>query len=253
MRWLLAAGLMGVGVAAAAAPALDVIGCMRANLPDAVRVQAVEVTSYDRTGQPRTLRGRIFGARAQDRAQVMARVEFPGDLAGAAFLVRDGASAAETYMYLPATNRVKRIAGTMMAGKLWGTDFSYNEFRQVTTAFAGGATVADGTVEHAGRSAHRLLLTPAAGESPYDSIEVLVDAQTCVPLRAEFRAGAQARKLFTAEVAELRQAGKHWYAADMTLRDLAAGTRTRLRVLGVSPAEALSASYFHPQQFYNAR
>ena len=243
------------GAAGAQTAALDdVLSCMSANVPQAARVQAIEVTSYDRAGQGRMLRGRVFGSRANDRAQVMARVEAPGDLAGAAFLVREGSSAAEMYTYLPSVNRVKRIAANTMNGRLWGTDFSYNEFRQVATAFGGGATTLEGATDVGGRPAHRLKLVPGAGDGqPYASIEILVDRQTCVPLRAEFRDATRARKVLVAEPAQLQRAGSHWYAGEMTLSDLVAGTRTHLKVIGVAAASALSASYFHPQQFYSAR
>jgi hypothetical protein len=255
MRSLLVAGILLAAVeAGATSPAADVEACMRANMPSSVRVQAVEVTSYDRAGEARVLRGRIFGTRADERSQVMARVEFPGDLAGAAFLVRDGADAAAMYMYLPSVNRVKRLAGPVMTGKLWGTDFSYNEFRQITAAFAGGAAVHEGMAQLGGRPVHRLKLTPGPAEQqPYSAIDVLVDQQTCVPLRAEFRAGERVRKVFTVSPADLRQAGSHWYAGQMDLRDMGAGTHTQLRVLGIAVGVALSASYFHPQQFHSVR
>jgi len=101
---------------------------------------------------------------------------------------------------------------------------------------------------------HVLRLTPEAGAGEsYDSIGVLVDQKTCVPLKAEFRQAATVRKLMTVPAEALRQAGSQWYPAELTLRDLVEGTRTRLRVTGVSAGARLSASYFHPQQFYSVR
>jgi len=256
-RFLLAAGLLAswtAGAAGAAPPAAGVVECMNANLPQAVRVQAVEITTWDRAGQERVLKGRMFGTRDHDRARVMARVEYPGDLAGTAFLLREATSSTEMYVYLPAVNRVKRIAGAAMTGKLWGTDFSYNEFQRVSNAFAGGAIQLAGAQALEGRAVHELLLLPPSSEGePYDSIRVLVDRQTCVPLQAEFRKAGAVRKRLTAPAAALRQAGSHWYASELTLQDLVEGTRTRLRVVGVSAAGKLSASYFHPQQFHSAR
>lgn len=253
-RLLLAVVLLGPCVAAAAVPpAATLTQCMVANLPKAVRIQAVEMTSWDRSGQERVMKGRIFGTRDQERTRVMARVDYPNDLAGTAFLLREAKSATEMYVYLPTVNRVKRIAGAAMTGKLWGTDFSYNEFRRVANAFDGGAIQLAGVTRLEDRAVHEVLLAPPAGEGePYDSIRVLVDQQTCVPLQAEFRKGGAVRKVMTAPPAALRQLGSQWYAAELTLKDLVEGTRTRLRVLGVSPAGKLSASYFHPQQFHSA-
>lgn len=251
MRQLVAGALswLAAGIAAAA-PAHD---CLDRNLPGTLRVQEVEMTTWDRAGQERVMRGRIFGSREKAQARIMARVDFPGDLAGAAFLVREAQPAAEFYVYLPSVNRVKRLAGSSMNGKLWGTDFSYSEFRRVAGAFGSGQLRRAGTAQHDGRAVHDLELAPGQDDPDYDSIRVLADQQTCVPLRAEFRRSGQVRKLLTAPAAGLRQAGSHWYPAELTLHDRQLGTRTRLRVLALTAGVRLSASTFHPQQFHSVR
>lgn len=158
-------------------------------------------------------------------ARVMAQVEFPSDL-----------------------------AGSTMNGKLWGTDFSYNEFRRVANAFAGGTVELGAVTTLDGRPVQAITLVPPPGKSePYDSIRILVDQQTCVPPQAEFRRGATVHKLMTAPAASLRQAGSQWYSGELTLRDVVEGTRTRLRVMKVTAGARLSGSYFHPQQFYSVR
>jgi hypothetical protein len=251
MFWVILA--VRAGTAVAAPQISDVQACMEANLPERVRVQKIEVTSYDRAGQPRVMTGAVVGAREAGRGRVMARVDAPGDLAGTAFLVRE-ASTPEMYLYLPGVNRVKRIAGAMTAGKLWGTDFTFGEFREVSNAFAGGSASLEGADQFDGRPVHVMTLLPRPGEeSAYDSTRVLVDQKTCVTLKAEFRRAGRVRKQLSAPAAKLRKVGEHWYAAELELRDLVFQTRTRLRVLEVSTPKKLSANYFHPQQFYSAR
>ena len=252
--WMLLWVLPNLALAAPAAAPDPLVQCMSDNLPQSLRVQDVELTTWDRAGQERQMKGRIFGARGDDRGgRLMARVEHPGDLAGTAFLLREAASGAtEMYVYLPATNRVKRLTGSNMNGKLWGTDFSYNEFRRITSAFVGGRVESRAAAQHEGRPVHELTLTPPPAErEPYDQIRVLVDSQSCVPLQAEFRKGPRVRKVLTVPAASLRQAGKHWYAGELQLRDVLEGTRTRLRVLGVTADARPSKSHFHPQQFYS--
>ena len=141
-----------------------------------------------------------------------------------------------------------------MNGKLWGTDFSYSEFRRVAGAFADGTATPAGETAIEGRPAQILRLSPPAGDSePYDAIRVTVDRRTCVPLQAEFLKGAAVKKVMSAPATGLRQYAGQWYASELTLRDVLAGTRTRLRVTRVTPGARLSASYFHPQQFYSVR
>src|ERR1051326_4161390 len=116
---------------AAADPALDkILDCMRANIPPTVRIQTVEVTAFDRTGGQRSMRGRLFGMREDNRVRIMLRIEAPVDLAGASYLVREAAPADEMYLYLPSVNRVRRITGAALDGQLWGTDLSYNDFKR---------------------------------------------------------------------------------------------------------------------------
>lgn len=241
------------GMAVAAPKVADVQACMEANLPDRVRVQKIEVTVYDRVGQSRVMTGAVVGAREAGRGRVMARVDAPGDVAGTAFLVREAATP-EMYLYLPGVNRVKRIAGAMTAGKLWGTDFTFSEFREVSNAFAGGSARLDSEQQFEGRAMHVMTLLPRPGEvSAYDSTRVLVDQKTCVPLKAEFRRAGRVRKLLSAPAAQLRRVGERWYASELELKDLVSQTRTRLRVLEVSMPKKLSANYFDPRQFYSAR
>lgn len=245
--------ILHAGTVAAAPRVVDVQACMEANLPDAVRIQKIEVTVYDRAGQPRVMTGAVVGAREAGRGRVTARIDAPGDLAGTAFLVREAATP-EMYLYLPGVNRVKRIAGAMSSGKLWGTDFTFGEFREVSNAFAGGAATLDGAELVDGRPAHVMTLLPRPGEvSPYDSTRLFVDQQSCVALKAEFRKGPRVRKLLTAPAAQLRRLGARWYSGEVMLQDLVSQTRTRLRVLEVSAPKKLSGSYFHPQQFYSTR
>ena len=251
MRRFLASAVLGLWAGGAAAGVME---CMSANLPRTLRVQSVELTTWDRAGQQRVMKGRIFGSREKERGRLMALVEHPGDLAGAAFLVRESEPAAEFYVYLPSVKRVKRLAGANMTGKLWGTDFSYNEFRRVANAFADGAVREAGGAQHDGRAVHVLDIEPGKSDGEtYDAIRVWVDRQACVPLQAEFRRAGRTFKRMTAPAASLRQAGTQWYVSELTLSDLVEGTRTRLRVVGVSTGTRVSASAFHPQQFYSVR
>src|SRR5919109_475270 len=97
----------------------DITSCMRANIPQTVRIQQVEITSWDRDQGERRLKGKLFGTREKERARVMMRIEAPSDLAGAAFLVRETEKSDETFLYLPAVQKVRRITGGQMDGQLW--------------------------------------------------------------------------------------------------------------------------------------
>ena len=244
---------LGPVSALAADPELDkVLDCMRANIPQTVRIQTVEITAWDRTGGERSLRGKLFGTREGERARIMMRIEAPPDLANAAYLVREGTKSDEMYLYLPAAKKTRRITGASLDGQLWGTDLSYNDVKQIQNAFTGAEAVRDaalGKIED--RDVHVLSFTPRKDDgSRYRSIRTHVDAKTCVALKVEFLEPAGVRKTITVKPADLKQSGPHWYAADAEIRDVKNNTRTRVKVLGVTSGDKLANRYFSPQTFY---
>jgi hypothetical protein len=249
--WRRAAILLMAAPAAAVADAERVMECMRANVPQTVRIQTVEVTAYDRTGGQRQLRGKLYGTREQDRVQTMLRIDAPPDLSGASYLVREGEKSDEMFLYLPAVQRVRRITGAALDGQLWGTDLSYNDLKQLQNAFSGSNVEMEPEAEQAQRPVHILSFTPRADDgSRYKKLRARVDQKTCVSLTVEFHEAAGIRKVLSVNPADLKQSGKHWYASVAEMRDVTSGTRTVVKVLGVSSGDALSRRYFNPQTFY---
>jgi hypothetical protein len=238
---------------AAPDPALEeVTRCMRANIPETVRIQEIEITAWDRVGGERKLKGRLFGTREKNRARVMMRIEGPPDLAGASYLVREADDADEMYLYLPAVQRVRRITGGQMDGQLWGTDLSYNDLKQLQNAFAGSEVKLEAPPEpYEGRPVHALSFTPRPEDgSRYTNVRTLVDRKTCVALKVEFGEPSGVRKVLTVAPADLQQSKQYWYAARAEVRDLKNGTRTRIVVTGVKSGDKLAGRYFSPQSFY---
>ncbi len=244
-------GLLASAGVARADTLESVTECMRANIPRSMMVKDVELTATDRSGGTRQLRGRMYGLREDQRLRTTMKIVAPGDLAGAAYLLRERDGGDEMYMFVPALNKVRRITGAGANGTLWGTDLSYGDVKQINNAFSTGGGKLEGQGEVGGRAVHHLSLTPEAGEgSRFSRVKVWVDRKTCVSLRADFIEGQNVGKRWEADPASLQQAGKHWYAADGMMRDLKEGTQTRLRVLGVSSDVDLASRFFNPQTFY---
>lgn len=233
------------------ADANKVLNCMRANIPQTVRIQTVEISAVDRTGGERVLKGRLYGTRENDRVRVMMRIEAPQDLAGASYLVREGEKTDEMYLYLPAIRKVRRITGAAMDGQLWGTDLSYNDFKQIQNAFTGANTVLEAPSQLEQRAMNVISFEPRKDEGTrYKKIRTQVDQQTCVALMVEFFEPAGVRKTLTVKPADLKQSGAHWYASDIAVTDLKNKTRTRVKIIGVSAGDKLASRYFNPTTFY---
>lgn len=239
-------------VQAADAELEGVLSCMRANIPKTVQIKDVELIATDRTGGKRTLRGRFYGTREDERLRATVKIVAPADLSGAAYLLRERPSGGdEMYVYVPALNKVRRVVGAAADGSLWGTDISYGDIKQLNNAFSGGNTKLEPAAVLDGRAVHVLAATPTADQpSRFSLMRSWVDKKTCMVLKAEFIEGKTVRKRLLVDPKSLKQSGAHWYAGEAVMNDLQQGTRTELKVLGVSVGGELSDRYFNPAMFH---
>jgi hypothetical protein len=249
--------LLVLGPAQAQTAAQQVIDCMRANVPSALRAQTIEFVVTDRTGGTRSLKGTLYGMLEKTPAggglvRVMLRIDSPNSLAGTAYLVREAAdSAEEMFVYLPSLKRVRRITSSVADRSLLGTDFSYSDFKLLSNAFVGSSIKLEASSEVIQRPTYRVSFRPLPGTtSPYSFVRTWVDEETCVPLKAYFYVGDTVRKRFTAPISALQQAGKFWYLSEVVMRDLLAGTQTVMTTGQVTDVKEMSARYFDPNTFY---
>lgn len=253
-RWLCVALLAASQVARADAATQKVLDCMRANIPLSLQIKEVELASTDRSGAERLLKGKVYVSRNEGLIRVLLRIERPRDLDGAAYLMREGGEGRkdDIFLYLPALQRVRKITGGSTDTSLLGTDFSYNDMKQLQAAFGDAQTSLDkpATVEQ--RPVDVLQLQPAAGSGArYSRVRIFVDQKSCVALKAEFYEGSVLRKELSAPADSLKRVEGYWYLSDLLMRDLKEQTSTRLKVVGVAgSADELPSRLFDPTSFY---
>ena len=233
----------------------NVIDCMRANVPPALRAQEIELVATDRSGATRSLKGKLYAMLEKTSAggglvRAMMRMESPESVAGAAYLVRETADSPiqDTFVYLPSFRRVRRINGSLGDGALLGTNFSYNDFKQLANAFVGSSAKLEGPGEIDKHPTYVVWFKPLSGG--YNSVRTWVDKKTCVPLKADFRVGETVRKRLTASPSALQQSGNYWYLSEVEMRDLLEGTKTVMITGKVTGAEELPGRLFDPNLFY---
>lgn len=245
--------------ALAAAPARadeaaqKLLDCMRANIPPSLRIQEVELTATDRTKGERTLKGKLFALRDNGLVRAVLRIAEPSDLRGASYLLKEtaGSGGDEMYMYLPSLNRVRRITGASADGALLGTDFSYNDVKQLQNAFGGSDVKLEKPDTIDQHPVQVAVLTPKPGQSSrYSRIRAWVDQKSCVALKVDFYEGETVRKELSAPAAGLGKAADYWYVSEATMRDLKEGTQTRLRIVGVTSGAELPTRLFDSHSFY---
>ncbi|WP_022977476.1 outer membrane lipoprotein-sorting protein [Nevskia ramosa] len=253
-RWL-CSGLLAASLGARADDATQkVLNCMRANIPPSLQIKEVELASVDRSGAERLLKGKVYVSRDNGLIRVLLRISKPNDLDGAAYLMREGGASKkdDIFLYLPALQRVRKISGGSADAPLLGTDFSYNDMKQLQAAFGDSQTSLDKPTILEQRPVHVLQLQPPAGSGArYSRVRTYVDQKTCVALKAEFFEGNVLRKELSAPADSLKRADGYWYLSDLTMRDVKENTSTRLKVVGVVGSEQeLPSRLFDPTSFY---
>lgn len=232
-------------------PEQKVLACMRANIPPTLRIQEFQINSMDRKGEKRFLSGRLFALREGELLRAMLKLTAPGDLNGAAYLIREGKKADDMYVFLPALNRTRRIIGGAGDGPLFGTDLSYADIKQLQNAFSGSAPTVLAQPKLNGRATSLLsaVPTPESG-SRYSQINAWIDDTSCLPLKVEFLEGKTIRKRLESPVSAISKAADYWYMSESTMTDLKLGTQTQLKVTGVKSGEDLAKRYFDSRNFH---
>lgn len=252
--WILLAAFVTSAASAAELHTADEIRtCVRANFPSTTSVQTIEVQSADRGGGTRTLQARAYWKKGADgRARIMLQVQNPPDLAGSSYLVAENSDRDDMFMFLPATNRVKRIQGASVSGALWGTDFSYEDIKQVQGLLINGSIKRDTDTDVGGQKAYVLSIVPVqTQDSGYIRIMSYIDQSTCVPLKTEFfEKGDALRKRLLVDAAKVSKEGAHWVAHTYEMSDLREQTKTVLRIDKVVHDQPLPDRIFNQQTFY---
>lgn len=228
--------------------------CLRANLPEQSMVQDIRLQSTD-AGGDRTLTGRVYGMRLHKEVAVMIRVDGPADMSGTRYLVISGETDDAMWVYLPALDRVRRIAGSLAGQTLWGSDFSYDDVKLLRGLLMKGDTEYGGQTTWSERPAVNVTVRPQPAMEepdviqPYTRAELVVDAQTCMIAQGQFFDSAGLVKELTIEKDDLMQVGDRWMPRKVVLRNVREDTQSELVVEKISYDEDLRARLFDPRTF----
>jgi outer membrane lipoprotein-sorting protein len=99
----------------------------------------------------------------------------------------------EMYLYLPAQNKIRRIEGGGKNEDFQGTDFSYNEMGSYDYQKDYACEIRS---ENDARWTLQLTKRPGA-DRPYDTLAMVVDKASNVPLTIELYQGGRLRKVLT--------------------------------------------------------
>ncbi len=151
------------------------------------------------------------------------------------------------YLYLPAFEKVRRIASHVKNQRFAGTDFTYDDMGTIKYAEDYDARFGEGTED-----AFLLVLTPKEGtDKDYGRLEMSVLRETFYPTRVQYYdRGDNLWKVM--ERRELSQVEGYWTASEIEMNDLKAEHRTIMTLSNITFDEGLSDDLF-TQRFLTRR
>jgi hypothetical protein len=264
-RYAVLAGLMlcaalatQTAQAAPAKSAGDVLTCMRSNNATTLRTQKVTMDVREHGIPVRSLSGWLYTMRdnangaAPGMLRANLRITEPEALAGGAYLITQTQDYLRNgmYVYLPSVKRARRVTGSVADGSLMGTQFSYNEFKQLQSAFGDLQATLEPAEQIEGRGVDVLSFRGFDGkESRYTSVRAWIDQQSCLPLKADFYSGNKVLKRMIAPVDAIHRDGSIYYLQQFQMRDLENDALTELRSQKGS-THSTAAKLFDPETFF---
>lgn len=182
----------------------------------------------------------MWTKRVDGSDKMLVRFLSPADVAGTGFLMLED----NMWLYLPALERTKRIAGSARQGDFMGSDMTYDDMESLGTTGFSDDYEAEllGETELDGRQAYQLRLVPTTDKPAYAYLEIWVDGEYWLPQKIEYYGEDQLLK--TLETSEHEVLDGRWTAQRLEMTDHQAGSKTILKVKEVNYSEEIDSDIF---------
>lgn len=182
-----------------------------------------------------------------DEVATLIRFTEPADIEGTGLLTLDHAdSDSEQWIYLPALERVRRIASNRKAGRFVNSDYYYEDLRTRKVENDEHRIIGRETI--GGVNCEILESTPVdADNSVYQKRVTWLDTNTLLPMRIDFyekREDQPSKRWLQLKRERIKGL---WTVMDSTLTDLSSGHQTRLTVEQILYDRRLPARLFSTQ------
>lgn len=227
----LGACLLG-GTATAQDPALALAKAVHARPAgrDMTTLSRMELTEKGRAPRVRTLVTYRLDRSNGETANLMRFLE-PEDIAGTGLLgVQKADGTTEQWLFLPALDRVRRVAGDRKGGRFVGSDLYFEDLEERQPSMDRHRLIGRETID--GVPCEVLESVPvAAGNSVYRRRVVWVDAPNALALRVDYfeRDENTASKRWQLDVK--RKIQNYWTAIESRVTDLGSGHETRMVIV----------------------
>ena len=194
---------------------------------DLTTLSRMELTEKGRAPRVRTLVTYRLDRNNGETANLMRFLE-PDDIAGTGLLsLQKAEGPSEQWLFLPALDRVRRIASDRKGGRFVGSDLYFEDVEERRPSMDRHRLVGHETVN--GVPCEMLESVPLeAGSSVYRRRISWIDPQTALALRVDFfeRDDAVASKRWVLDVK--RKVQNYWTATESRMTDLGSGHETRM-------------------------
>ncbi len=153
----------------------------------------------------------------------------PADVQGVAALIHEHPRATDdSWLYLPASRRVRRISGANRSASFQGTEFTYEDLSSFAVARYSWRYVKDDTIS--GQPVYVLEATPKDPDSGYSKLVVNINQNNFRGEMADFYdlAGRHLKTLRASQWKQLH--GRFWRATRMDMKNHQTGKRTMLEL-----------------------
>lgn len=232
--------------AAAGEEQADVLAKRVYDRPNGEDVSArIMMQLHDGRGEPRQ---RVLYSYAKDKGEAerwtMLRFVEPADVAGTGLLTLNyPGDASDQWLYLPALDRVRRIASSRRGGRFVGSDFYYEDLMDREVAMDSHRLL--GREQLGGVDCQLLESTPVdPGNSVYSKRIACIHPELDLPLRIDFFQGQSEEPVKRLQAREIRRVQGFWTVFDSTMHDLKSGHKTQMLTLDIKYNQDLPDSLF---------
>jgi len=233
-----------------------ILECVMDNVPPALRVLDVLITTHDMHSNAKTSDRVAFDAHMRDKdglLAVSAVVAAPDDLEGAAYLYRQTASGPEVFYYSPELDRVRRIEGNSGTGGLFGSALSFSDFENIERTLRSSSITLRSVKEADPPYIRRFVVLPSpTADAPFGRINMKVDTERCFIVEAEImnEHGERVRHIVAPREELEHMADSFWYPRHIRVENFETQRVTRAEIRELRLPESVPERVFAQDGFY---
>ena len=224
----------------------------RADGRDVTSRARMVLTEPGQSPRERLLYSYAADRKIRERWSLMRFVE-PADVAGTGLLTVDyPGDENDQWLYLPALDRVRRIASSRKGGRFVGSDFFYEDLRDREPEMDRHTLGGKSTVGNV--PCTLLVSTPVDPDnSVYSKRVSCIHTGILVPLQIEYFEGRSDRPTKRLSAKRIKKIQGYWTVVDSEMEDLQSGHTTRLLIEAVKYDQGLPDNLFSRQALSDDR